>query len=418
MLALAYADPDGRLIEEPDLGAMARSGWEVGGADTVIPDTTWIPLPDGATIASLPGRLALAIDGDGEVVRLSPDAGWAVGAVLPPGYTRTLLPAYDEDDEVEVLPIFGYAATAFRRGRPVVAAVRTDPLDWWQPDNFRGMDIAAAIAAARRDLPENRLVAHLTRCATDYNCYTAQNTFHRRWEGSLPTSGPCNAMCIGCISEQWGEVESPQDRIGFRPSADEVVQLAAWHLNGDDASIVSFGQGCEGEPLMRADLPDMVARIKAERPAAFVNVNTNGSRPRVIKEMVEAGLDGARVSVFSFSDDLFRAYYRPKDYGLEDVHQSLAELRAGDRQVAINLLSLPGVSDDEGEVAALEAAIERHGIDQIQMRSLNCDPLWMLDQLPRRTRGMGIEAMLARLRARFPELKIGNFTLPKARSTA
>ena len=317
-----------------------------------------------------------------------------------------------------MLPIFGYAAVAFLRGRPVVAAIRTDPLDWWQPRHFRGRDIGAAIDGARRDLSGNRLVDHLSRCATDYNCYTAQNTFYRRWEGSLPTSGPCNAMCVGCISEQWGEVESPQDRIGFRPTVDEVVDLARWHLAGDDAQIVSFGQGCEGEPLMRADLPEMVARIKADRPGAFVNINTNGSRPDVIRAMIEAGLDGARVSVFSFSDDLFRAYYRPRDYGLEDVHATLEALRAGGCQVAINLLSMPGVTDDEGEIEALESAILRHQIDQVQVRSLNTDPLWLLRQLPRPTRGLGIEAMLTRLTARFPGLRIGNFTLAAPRSTS
>ena len=421
MLTLAYADPDGRLIEEETLGAAARSGWEVGSAEGSAPfDATWSPLPDGASIVSLPGRLALAREPGGDLVRLSPDAGWAAAAVLPPGYTRTLLPAFEEAEDdpggVAVLPVFGYAALAFRDGAPVAAALRTDPLDWWLPANFTGLDIHAAIGAARVDLPGNRLVEHLSRCATDYNCYTAQNTFHRRWEGSLPTSGPCNAMCVGCISEQWGEVESPQDRIGFRPTLDEVVQLAAWHLEGERSALVSFGQGCEGEPLMRADLPEIVAGIKAARPGAFVNINTNGSRPGVIEAMVEAGLDSARVSVFSFSEDLFRAYYRPKDYGLEEVHATLAALRAGGCQVALNLLTLPGVSDDETELVALEDAIARHGIDQVQTRSLNLDPLWLLRRLPRRTAGIGMEAMLRRLRERFPGLSIGNFTLPGGRS--
>ncbi|HEV1998349.1 MAG TPA: radical SAM protein [Candidatus Dormibacteraeota bacterium] len=411
-LALAYADPEGRLIEESELGALARSGHEVGGrGDGPAFECGWMPLPDGATVTNLPGRLALGREPSGETVRLSPDAGWAVAAVLPPGFTRTLLPAFEEDDEqpVEVLPVFGYAALAFRGGRPVVAATRTDALDWWQPRQFAGHDIQAAINQAGTDMPANRLVAHLARCATDYNCYTAQNTFYRRWEGALPTSGPCNAMCVGCISEQWGEVESPQDRIGFRPTVDEVVELATWHLGGDDAQIVSFGQGCEGEPLMRPDLPEMVARIKAARPRAFVNINTNGSRPEVIEGMIEAGLDGARVSVFSFNDDLFRAYYRPKDYGLDQVHGTLAALRASGKRVTLNLLTFPGVTDDAVEVEALEAAIARHRIDQVQTRSLNIDPLWLLRRLPRRTTGTGMEALIRRLSA---AATVGNFTLP------
>lgn len=413
MLSLAYADSRGRLLEDAGLGALARSGWDVGAPGQAAPfDATWTELPDGATITSLPGRMALAREQGGETIRISPDAGWAVGAVLPPGFTRTLMPAYEEEEGAPVLPIFGYAAVGFRRGKPVVAALRTDPLEWWQPHNFTGRDIAGAIAQATRDLPGNRLVAHLSKCATTYNCYTAQNTFYRRWEGSLPTSGPCNAMCVGCISEQWGEVESPQDRIGFRPTVDEVVDLAAWHLAGDEAAIVSFGQGCEGEPLMRADLPEAVARIKAARANAFVNVNTNGSRPALMEAMIEAGLDGARVSVFSFNDDFFRAYYRPRDYGLEQVHETLEVLRRKGRRIALNLLTFPGVTDDEGEIAALEAAVERHQVDQVQMRSLNLDPLWLLRRLPRETRGIGVEAMLRRLEMGFERLRVGNFTLP------
>ena len=77
---------------------------------------------------SLPGRLALARDHSGEAIRLSPDAGWAVAAVLPPGYTRTLLPAYEEEEGAQVLPVYGYAAAAFRRGRAVRRAKREGSL--------------------------------------------------------------------------------------------------------------------------------------------------------------------------------------------------------------------------------------------------------------------------------------------------
>jgi hypothetical protein len=48
----------------------------------------------------------------------------------------------------------------------------------------------------------------------------------------------------------------------------------------------------------------------------------------------------------------------------------------------------------------------------VQMRSLNLDPLWLLRRLPRETRGLGLEAMMRRLEAAAPSLKLGNFTLP------
>jgi len=76
------------------------------------------------------------------------------------------------------------------------------------------------------------------------------------------------------------------------------------------------------------------------------------------------------------------------------------------------LLTFPGVSDDEGEIAALESAVERHRVDQVQFRSLNLDPLWLLRRLPRQTRGIGVETMLRRLEGRFEWLRLGNFTLP------
>jgi hypothetical protein len=70
------------------------------------------------------------------------------------------------------------------------------------------------------------------------------------------------------------------------------------------------------------------------------------------------------------------------------------------------------VSDDEGEISALEAAIMLHAVDQVQMRSLNLDPLWLLKRLPRKTSGIGLEAMMRRLEAGAKSLALGNFTLP------
>ena len=209
MPAALYATSTGALRVDEGLTALGRSGWRIDAPER------FIELPEGAALVHLPGRRPLGGSPAGVPAQPRSRSAVAVAAVLPPGYLRTWMPAYEEEEGARVLPIFGYAAVAFSAGRPVVAAVRTDPLEWWQPRNFTDRDIGAALAAARVDLGGNRLVEHLARCATEYNCYTAQNTFYRRWEGSLPTSGPCNAMCVGCISEQWGEVESPQDRIGF-----------------------------------------------------------------------------------------------------------------------------------------------------------------------------------------------------------
>src|SRR5207253_3012775 len=153
------------------------------------------------------------------------------------------------------LPLYGYTAVAEHGGRLMAAALRTDTYGWWEPALYGAAAIGGAVDAARAAMPGNRLVDHLAVCALENRCYTAQNTFLRRYEGALPASPACNADCLGCISLQSdGAVAAPQDRMRFAPTEDELVSLADFHLSGPDARIVSFGQGCEGEPLTRDDV--------------------------------------------------------------------------------------------------------------------------------------------------------------------
>src|SRR2546425_11750206 len=103
---------NGQVTIDPRLRALARSGWVEGPADRLI------PLPAGATLMHLPGRRAVGNDASGGRVVLDE---LAVAAVLPPGYLRTRLPAYEEDPGAPVLPLYGYAAVASVDGMPHVA---------------------------------------------------------------------------------------------------------------------------------------------------------------------------------------------------------------------------------------------------------------------------------------------------------
>src|SRR6266513_4281008 len=103
-----------------------------------------------------------------------------------------------------------------------------------------------------RSYPRNRIIAQHAHCALDYSCPTASNLFFGRWEMAIAVSPGCNARCIGCISKQEEEyLISPQDRLTFIPSVDEIVEIAVPHLESAENAIVSFGQGCEGEPLLQ-----------------------------------------------------------------------------------------------------------------------------------------------------------------------
>jgi len=371
-----------------------------------------IRLPPGATLVHLPGRFAIGGRPNDQVC-LRSEGRLAVAAVLPPGYLRTLLPAYEQEDAAPVLPLYGYAAVGVVDGEPRVAALKTDLSDAWDPQAPDRQNLQPALRGARRALSKNRLVRHLTTCATDYRCLTAQNIFLRRGEGAIPVSPACNAACLGCISEQWGDVASPQTRMAFAPTATEIAELAAWHLSANQENFVSYGQGCEGEPLTRgAVLTEATRRIRAAAPGATIHINTNGSRPDVLGRLIGAGLNSIRISIFSLNDARFRAYYRPVGYGLAQVAECARLMREAGGQVTINLLTFPGITDAPAEIDDLVAFIDQYEVDQVQLRTLNVDPLWLLDRIPQQTRGIGMRAFSAELRRRCPKLRIGNFTRP------
>jgi pyruvate-formate lyase-activating enzyme len=376
----------------------------------MVPTERLIPAPPGTTLVHLPGRLATGADAAPAV-----SGRLAVAAVLPPGYLRTQLPAYEQAAAAPVLPLFGYAAVGIVDGEPRVAAIRTDEWDAWDPQAAERQKLAPALRTAQRALPDNRLVHHLTTCATDYRCLTAQNLFLGRGEGAIPVSPACNAACLGCISEQWGEVDSPQTRLGFAPSAMEIAELAAWHLARAPENFVSFGQGCEGEPLTRGNvLVEATRRIRAAAPQATIHINSNGSRPAVLGRLIDAGLNSIRISLFSLDDTRFRAYYRPVGYGLAELAECADLMRRSGGQLTINLLTFPGITDAPAEIDALVAFIARHGVHQVQLRTLNVDPLWLIDRIPAPTRGIGMRRFLETLRRRCPGLQLGNFTRPWA----
>jgi molybdenum cofactor biosynthesis enzyme MoaA len=224
-------------------------------------------------------------------------------------------------------------------------------------------------------------------------------------------SPACNAACLGCISEQWGDVSSPQDRLPFAPTPEEIAELAAWHLAVDPGNFVSFGQGCEGEPLTRGTaLVEATRRIRSAFRDATIHCNTNGSRPEVLARLVEAGLNSVRISVFSLDDARFRAYYRPVGYGLDAVAACADVVARAGGQVTVNLLTFPGITDDPEEVDRLSQFLTTHKVHQVQLRTLNVDPAWLLARIDRPARGIGLRAFVSDLRSRHPEVRLGNFT--------
>jgi len=180
--------------------------------------------------------------------------------------------------------------------------------------------------------------------------------------------------------------------------------------------MVSFGQGCEGEPLTRGTaLVETTRRIRAAHPEATIHVNTNGSKPRTLRRMIEAGCNSVRISAISFDDAIFRAYYRPIGYGLAEVLACGTAMAAAGGQVCLNLLTFPGLTDTAEELERTVEACRQMGVSQIQWRSLNVDHDWLAAEPGDLPAGLGLVAALRRLRAELPGVEHGNFTRPASR---
>jgi pyruvate-formate lyase-activating enzyme len=341
----------------------------------------------------------------------------AVGAVLPPGWTRTALPAFRKKAIAPVLPQWAYTAAAWdaELGSHVAWAVHTDKRGHWDPADHSTPELSGLVKARLAAEPGNALLQQLARCALEWRCFTAQNTFYARDEGAIPASTGCNARCIGCISEQpEGGPPSSHERMEEAPEAAAMADIGIAHLrDAPGRTMVSYGQGCEGEPLTRYRLiAESIRRIRKVTDRGSLNINTNGSLPDALGALIDAGLDACRISLNSAAKDLYEAYYQPVNYGWEDVEASVHLATKRGLYTALNLLTFPGVTDREGEIDKLCALVKSAGVHQVQVRSLAIDP----DQYAEVARGrgaggaaLGMEELFKRLKRARPGLVIGNF---------
>jgi pyruvate-formate lyase-activating enzyme len=406
-IKLIYADKSGNLYTEPNLLAVG-----INGRQAEIADQRWIDLPAGGEVMVLPGRLPLGYDEKSDTVEVV-EGFIAVGAILPVGLTRCLLPGYEMDIRQE-LPLFGYTAVGAAGDQFKVAAIKTDEDLKWNPIYYNTSDLPRLITRKTQTHPHNRILKQLAICATEYHCLTAQNIFYQRWEAGIPVSPVCNANCLGCISKQPAECcPSPQGRIGFVPTIQEIVELAVGHLETAADAIVSFGQGCEGEPsLQRELLVQAIREIRKATTKGTININSNAGYFSSVRDLVDTGLDSIRVSLFSAIAENYIWYHRPEGYQLNDVKESLRYAAAGGLMVALNLLFYPGFSNQTKETKALYEFLAETNVKQLQLRNLNLDPEKLTEKIIP-TELPTVSEWLAGLKKEFPQMLIGNYSRPK-----
>ncbi len=413
---ILYSDGKGNIFEDTSLYATGRSGWDAYPIDAA----EWIELPQGGSLYELPGRRGIGIDVSTGDMRLC-EKGWAVAAFIPPAHTGLYIAAYETTPDAPTLPLFCYTAAGWYNDKFYVPAVRIEQDIRQESAGYDNAKIASGTEHLLQAYPHNRLVKHLMEnCCNTYHCPAARNLSLARWECPVPTSPACNANCIGCISFQPQEetIPSTQDRLTFKPSAEEIVEFTVPHLVEAPYPIVSFGQGCEGEPLLMWEtIRESIIEMRKHTNRGSININTNGSKPAAVKALCEAGLNSIRVSTNSARKHIYEAYYRPNNYVFEDIVESLKVMRSYGGWSSINYFVFPGMTDSIEEYEALRKLISETGLRMIQWRNFNIDPDWYLGKIGVTDTGecMGVKQLQELIQEEFPHLKYGYFNPPMER---
>ncbi len=410
---LLYSDGDGNIFEDESLFAVGRSGWDA----FPVPPEDWIPLPEGGSLYELPGRRSIGIDVVTGEMRLC-EKGWAVAAFIPPAHTGLYLAAYETAVGAPTLPLFCYTAVGWKDDAFFVPAVRIEQDIRQESVGFDEAQISSGVETIMKAYPKNRLVKHLAEnCCLTYHCPAARNFFMGRWECPVPSSPACNANCIGCISFQPLDetIPSTQDRLTFKPTAEEIIEFTVPHLESAPYPIISFGQGCEGEPLLMWEtIKSSILEIRKHTARGSININTNGSNPAAVDALCKAGLTSMRVSTNSARKNIYEAYYRPNNYVFEDIVESLKVMRKHGGWSSINYFVFPGMTDSVEEYEALRKLIGETGLSMIQWRNFNIDPDWYLGKIGATDTGecMGIKQLMELIQEEFPQVKYGYFNPP------
>jgi pyruvate-formate lyase-activating enzyme len=239
-----------------------------------------------------------------------------------------------------------------------------------------------------------------------------------RFEAPAPVSPGCNARCAGCLSLRHGtRTPCPQERIAFVPDPREIIAYAVPHLENAKRAMLSFGQGCEGEPLTQFELVrDAVAGIRKRTSAGTLHMNTNGGMPGLLEKLFDAGLDSIRVSLNSAQEIFYLRHFRPKNFTFNNVRNTVQLAFLKRKYCSINYFVFPGFTDTEEETAAFVTLLKETRPDFVQLRNLNLDPesyLGLLGKEAFTVNGIGMLSWMKRVKRACPWIRFGYYNPPR-----
>lgn len=165
----------------------------------------------------------------------------------------------------------------------------------------------------------------------------------------LSVTDRCDLRCTYCLPKGFDGFEEPADWMTF----DELQRLAGLFARHGVSHIRLTG----GEPLLRRNLPELVARLSSLDGVERISISTNALRLRsMAPALKDAGVSRVNISLDSLDAERFRRITSGKLYKALDGIEAARE--AGFDTVRINMVVMRGINDDEVE-PMLEYCLER-----------------------------------------------------------
>lgn len=149
----------------------------------------------------------------------------------------------------------------------------------------------------------------------------------------------CNLRCIYCMSPE-GVPWMPHSEILSYEEISAVVRIAA-ELGINKVRLTG------GEPLIRAELPELIRMLSEVKGIDDISLTTNGTLlKKYAMELKQAGLKRVNISLDTFKSDRFRYITRCGE--LKDALDGIdAAMNADLHPVKINMVVMRGINDDE-----------------------------------------------------------------------
>lgn len=201
----------------------------------------------------------------------------------------------------------------------------------------------------------------------------------------LSVTDRCDLRCSYCLPEGFKDFEEPEHWLNF----DEIERVVAAFVRLGITHVRLTG----GEPLLRARLPDLAARLKRLPGLRDLSLSTNATQlEKHALALVQAGVSRINVSL-----DSLQAERIAQIAGRAVLPKILAGLAAGQQAgfspIKINMVVMPGVNDDE--IDAMVAFCMQHGFT---LRLIETMPM---GDTGRTVRHLDLQPVIEKLRRQF-----------------